>query len=476
MARHSMFREVPSEPTPTPEHGLQLPQAESNLQTYLVDLASRFSAQSGGGLSSELSADLALQVVLNEIAEQACLATGATGAAIALWREGEMVCRATSGSTAPELGSRLNTSSGLSGECFQTHCVQRCDDVTSDPRADLDASTRLGVHSMMVIPLQSGSDLIGLFAAFSPRVAAFADRDQLTLETLAQRVLQSIERAVTLGTAATPDGSPLSLSEGSADLSQAEAQGSTEPGRAIGVITWIGALTIVVGATWMGARVAQHLGWRTADIAHSPSALPVTQHVLTPQNVVPAGPLSNGSKSGSTVAGTSGRAAPSSATPSKSGQTSGRAAQPAAGGLLIYENGREVFRMVPSTDHADANANPKAGPLGSAQADVLPPAGSAEPAQGVDVSPMSDRAILLKSVAPEYPESARQRQIHGAVVLEVRIAQDGSVLGVERISGDPLLAQAAADAVKQWRFKPFLVDGHVAETQTRVTLNFKLPQ
>ena len=62
-------------------------------------------AASGGGASSQ---DLALDLVLNQIVEQACLATGATGAAIALTRDGEMVCRATTGRNAPDLGVRLD--------------------------------------------------------------------------------------------------------------------------------------------------------------------------------------------------------------------------------------------------------------------------------------------------------------------------------------------------------------------------------
>src|SRR4030081_4122885 len=70
----------------------------------LTELAASFATKNGGALSPELSADLALEIVLNEIADQACLATGATGAAIMLRVKSEMVCRASSGNTAPPLG------------------------------------------------------------------------------------------------------------------------------------------------------------------------------------------------------------------------------------------------------------------------------------------------------------------------------------------------------------------------------------
>src|SRR5579862_5544669 len=73
-----------------------------HFEADLAQLAAVFSAH-GGGVSPELSADLALEIVLNEIAVQACLSTGATGAAIALLRDGEMVCRASDGVTAPGL-------------------------------------------------------------------------------------------------------------------------------------------------------------------------------------------------------------------------------------------------------------------------------------------------------------------------------------------------------------------------------------
>jgi len=60
--------------------------------------------------------------------------------------------------------------------------------------------------------------------------------------------------------------------------------------------------------------------------------------------------------------------------------------------------------------------------------------------------------------------------------LSVRIAQNGSVQSVTQLSGPPILAEAATDAVKQWRFKPHLVGGRRAEMQTKITLDFRLPQ
>jgi len=69
---------------------------------------------------------------------------GCDGAAVLFERNGEMVCRATCGTNAPELGTRLDSESGLTAECVRTQQVQHCDDAQADPRANLEASHELG--------------------------------------------------------------------------------------------------------------------------------------------------------------------------------------------------------------------------------------------------------------------------------------------------------------------------------------------
>jgi protein TonB len=83
---------------------------------------------------------------------------------------------------------------------------------------------------------------------------------------------------------------------------------------------------------------------------------------------------------------------------------------------------------------------------------------------------------LLHRVEPDYPEQARQQQIQGPVVLDVRTRRDGTIQELKLLSGQRLLADAAIAAVKQWRFRPQLVKGEPVEMQTTVTLNFKLPR
>ena len=82
----------------------------------------------------------------------------------------------------------------------------------------------------------------------------------------------------------------------------------------------------------------------------------------------------------------------------------------------------------------------------------------------------------MHRVHPSYPKQARARKLHGTVVLEAVVNKQGKVDSLQLVSGDPLLAQAAADAVKQWRYKPYLHNGEYTEFQTRVTVDFKEPE
>jgi periplasmic protein TonB len=81
---------------------------------------------------------------------------------------------------------------------------------------------------------------------------------------------------------------------------------------------------------------------------------------------------------------------------------------------------------------------------------------------------------LIHDVAPIYPPEAGRARIEGAVVLWAVIGKDGSIQDVRVESGLPILAQAAIDAVKQWRYKPYLLNGEPVEVDSRITINFNL--
>ncbi|MBZ5702416.1 MAG: energy transducer TonB [Acidobacteriia bacterium] len=85
-------------------------------------------------------------------------------------------------------------------------------------------------------------------------------------------------------------------------------------------------------------------------------------------------------------------------------------------------------------------------------------------------------AMILNRVQPLYPPLARQTRIQGTVKLHAIIAKDGSVQQLEVIAGHPLLVQAALDAVRQWRYKPTLLNGEPVEVDTTVDVIFSLNQ
>ena len=96
------------------------------------------------------------------------------------------------------------------------------------------------------------------------------------------------------------------------------------------------------------------------------------------------------------------------------------------------------------------------------------------PVKRIRVASRVVEANLIHDVPPQYPPEAGRARLVGAVVLMAVIGQDGSVKDVRVESGLPILAQAAIDAVKQWRYKPYLIDGEPVEVASRITINFTL--
>jgi protein TonB len=93
----------------------------------------------------------------------------------------------------------------------------------------------------------------------------------------------------------------------------------------------------------------------------------------------------------------------------------------------------------------------------------------------VELSEDLSRRLLLQKVLPSYPAKAVRDRLQGAVVLQAYIARDGTIQELKLIRGSLLLGQAAYNAVRQWRYQPYLINGRAVEAQTLVTVDFKLP-
>src|SRR5580658_3287206 len=113
------------------------------------------------------AAELDLEPAISAITERAQHLTGATGAAIALRTGDEIVCRARAGRTAPDLGVRLQTETGISAEAVRTGEVMLCHDAERNPRVDLASCRRLGVRSILVSPLRHYRRTLGVFEVLS---------------------------------------------------------------------------------------------------------------------------------------------------------------------------------------------------------------------------------------------------------------------------------------------------------------------
>ena len=109
--------------------------------------------------------------------------------------------------------------------------------------------------------------------------------------------------------------------------------------------------------------------------------------------------------------------------------------------------------------------------LGSRQ--VLPPPPPPPAVHRPAPSHMMEGNLILR-VQPDYPAIARQARVQGQVVLRAMISRDGAIENLQVLSGHPMLVRAAVDAVRQWRYRPYVLNGEPIEVETEVTVNFVL--
>ena len=158
----------------------------------------RFPGEDKGHSLAEM-AQRDLDAALQLLADRAQYITGASGAAIALRRDGknDMLCRASAGENAPELGALLSTEFGLSGESVRTRQPLRCDDAARDVRVNREVCRQMGIASVVVMPVVNDDEVLGVFELFSGKANAFGVRDVSAV----QRLSEMVETAVRLAQA-----------------------------------------------------------------------------------------------------------------------------------------------------------------------------------------------------------------------------------------------------------------------------------
>jgi putative methionine-R-sulfoxide reductase with GAF domain len=208
--RYSILDQTSSGSTP----GVPPPVSSAAKEEFLSPLPSHVSADAGSKSLMEM-ARRDLEAALQLLAERAQYITGASGAAIALREGSAMICRASAGPSAPELGAEVQIKSGLTGESVRTRKVLRCDDAETDSRVNRESCRALGIKSVMVVPLLREQEVTGVFELLADRANAFEERDVTALERLAEMVQTGLEHA---------DAAKRALQEIAAKNAQAAAQ------------------------------------------------------------------------------------------------------------------------------------------------------------------------------------------------------------------------------------------------------------
>jgi len=169
------------------------------------------------------------------------------------------------------------------------------------------------------------------------------------------------------------------------------------------------------------------------------------------------------------------------ATPDPAGNTTGGAADQAQSAIAQNTNSPVVETTAPKQAAVQPAKQETTGTHAAANPALVPtslPATPVAKAPGNELLEVPEDFAddqIVRRLHPNYPKQARARKVQGTVVLEAIVNKKGTVDSLQLVSGDSLLAQAAADAVKQWKYKPYFHNGEPTEFQTRITIDFKLP-
>jgi TonB family protein len=442
-----------------------------------------------------------LDSILSEATHAARYFTDGTGAALALWSQGVVICRARSGDTAPPLGAKLDVDSGISGECLRSGRSKRCNDTLTDPLVDGAVCQEMGIRSLAAVPLRGEHGVVGILEVFADRPYAFSDAHITLLKQLAQIAVTGRAKAVpaaappmrqsapgnAVAVATVAKAKPVLLQTIAARIKGLKELKGEEGQPARMVVAGTLLVLLVGGFTWLLSR--GHIGSNHAPRsvhAASATAAPV-ETVVAPDMTLTVTPTATEGKARREILHV-GIAKPSAtkdadakdlvrqasketvtdrATPSKDDETPSHVSAPGP---------------TPKTAAEDVQApDPSVVMSGTqlASAREIPQIGLAQPAVPTVALRMSQGITggrLTHQVRPTYPSLARMQRIEGAVVLEALVGEDGNVHDVKITSGPPVLATAAKQAVEQWRYEPFQLNGKPVALNTEVKIVFKLPE
>ncbi len=421
-------------------------------------------------------------VILQAVTEAARVLTSADGVAVALRTKGLILCRARSGELAPDVGSPLSADSGISGECLRSASLLLCHDTASDPRVDAEACRAMGVRSIVVVPLRGPTGIAGILEAFSANSGVFGEEQKGLLQELAAIAEAAYEREYRASQEAI--FSPLRATYRAASFNRA-AVTTAAGGASVTDASWkrrpwlIGGCVLAVLAfagVWLSGREPAVETAASAPAASVPSAAAETRSGTPEEFSLPK-----------PVAGLK----PSPSEPARAAGVIKRAAQ-----IEAADDSKENSQPAETITRSDPNATlsgPSRMSRATAQPDPEPPAVAINAADSegrlaslVSIPaglPTLDARVsqgvvggaLIHKVDPVYPVQARTLRVSGTVTMEIGIAENGAVREVKVVDGAPILAAAATDAVRRWRYSPSLLNGKPTAVQKQITVVFKLP-
>lgn len=143
---------------------------------------------------------------------------------------------------------------------------------------------------------------------------------------------------------------------------------------------------------------------------------------------------------------------------------------------VVAGDAHRTVRAGSNAVQVDLERAPSRQDLASVTSNVNQPASrvATPAAERTSVSPDTASSMVIRSVQPEYPMLARQMRVQGSVILQALIGRDGMIQDLRVLSGPPILASAAQEAVRQWHFKPHYVGAQPVETRASITVNFMI--
>lgn len=486
------------------------------------------------------------------IVQRAQSFTNASGAATAI-REAntnEIICRARSGASAPDVGTVLRTEGTFTGMCIRNGEELLCDDAQTDRRVDTSAIRALGVRSIAVVPIKEDGRVIGVLAAFAPAAYAFSALHVAILNALADQISmllrkercsktgKYIEPLVTRPDSSAranasfqffskgPVASVASDTEASAStpvFERGTPEADTNQAAGAGIVSPIlvpeqieshkekpaesTVLDCESRIRELRLASAARLRKRRNSIRKKFIMTGAIAAVLVAGFVIVVLPKIGSRRSETLAPGVSrenssivqAESNQSASYPGPALSTAGSNARPhkvATGSQTPSKRsqrpggGKPVPVPFATLTPSESKIAMRSGSSGNESQDVVPgpslsvssvsstpdlswlarPARTTVPGTGFHSDLVNAKAIRI--VRAIYPETARKSHTSGRVILGVTVRKDGKVTKPKFISGPAIFRNAAFDAVKQWLFKPAMLNGESIEQETEITMNF----